>query len=190
MSAAIVHPTASIAPGVVLGQGTRIAQHCHMAEGSRIGDNCTLGSGVAVGPGVVIGNGCRIKDNVSLCAGVELEDRVFCGPSVTFSPSTTPRAFMPRAPRPTSTHIGHGVTLSAGVTVACGVTVGRCAFVTAGSVVTRDVPDHALVSGNPAHQLGWVCRCGLRLDPRLVCPECGIQYESHAQGLRPQALHP
>lgn len=181
-----IHPTACIDEGAVIGEGTRIWHFSHILRGSRIGRDCTIGQNVVVGPDVSIGNGCKIQNNVSVYAGVTLEDCVFCGPSMVFTNVWNPRAHIRRMDEARPTLVKIGASLGANCTIVCGVTIGRYALVGAGGVVTRDVPDHALVYGNPARQRGWVCRCGVKLDAALRCPACGEEHEVCGCGLRPR----
>ena len=170
------HPTACIDDGVLIGKGTKIWHFSHIMPGTVIGENCTIGQNVAVGPDVRVGNGCKIQNNVSVYKGVTLEDGVFCGPSMVFTNVFNPRAHIRRMDEARPTLVGKGASLGANSTIVCGVTVGRYAFVGAGAVVTRDVPAHALVYGNPARIRGWVCECGAKLDAALICPDCGARY--------------
>lgn len=168
-----VHETSIIDPGVTIGSGTKIWQFSHILKDTVIGENCTIGKYVEVGPDVTVGRGCKIQNNVSVFKGVTLEDFVFCGPSVVFTNIYNPRAAIRKMDQVRSTLVKSHATLGANCTIVCGVTIGKYAFVGAGSVVTRDVPPYALVVGNPARQMGWVCKCGERLDKDDVCPVCG-----------------
>lgn len=170
-----VHPSGYIDDRVSIGDGTKIWHFCHIQTGATIGHNCSLGQNVYVGCNVRIGNGVRIQNNVSVYEGVEIEDNVFCGPSCVFTNVTTPRAHFPVQRAYTATLIKEGASLGANCTIICGHTVGRGAMVAAGSVVTKDVKDFALMAGVPARQIGWVCECGQRLDQTLKCP-CGRKY--------------
>ncbi len=179
-----VHPTAVVDEGVSIGRGTRIWHFSHVLTGSRIGPEVNIGQNVVIGPEVRVGRGCKIQNNVSVFKGVTLEDYVFCGPSMVFTNVYNPRAHVPRMDQLRPTLVRSGATLGANCTIVCGHTIGRYAFVGAGAVVTRDVPDHALVVGNPARQIGWVCSCGERLEDDLACPACGRRYRQEGQGLR------
>ncbi|MBD5083559.1 MAG: N-acetyltransferase [Clostridiales bacterium] len=171
------HESACIDAGVSIGNGTKIWHFCHVLSGSRIGNNCTVGQNVVIGPDVSIGDGCKIQNNVSVYKGVTLEDDVFCGPSMVFTNVFNPRAHIRRMDEARPTLVKRGATLGANCTIVCGVTVGSYAFVGAGAVVTRDVPAHALVFGNPARRHGWVCQCGEKLDKTLRCAACGRHYQ-------------
>lgn len=174
---AVVHPTSILDKGVTLGEGTRVWQFCHLQAGATVGKGCTLGQNVNLGPGVQVGDGVKIQNNVSVYQGVTLENQVFCGPSAVFTNDRTPRAPYPKGPGGyLPTLVREGATIGANATVVCGVTIGRWAMVAAGAVVTKDVPDHRLVAGCPARIIGWVCRCGHRLDGDFRCPACGRNY--------------
>ena len=174
---AFIHESSYIDDEVEIGAGSKIWHFCHICSNSRLGANCTVGQNVCIGPDVTIGNGCKIQNNVSVYKGVVLEDDVFCGPSMVFTNVYNPRAHVQRMREARKTLVRQGATLGANCTVVCGVTVGRYAFVGAGSVVTKDVPDHALVYGNPARCKGWVCTCGEKLSVELRCPRCASCYQ-------------
>ena len=176
MTMALIHPSAVIDDGATVGAGTRIWHFCHILAGARIGARCVLGQNVMVANGAVVGDGCKIQNNVSIYAGVTLEDEVFCGPSMVFTNVTTPRAFIDRKGEIAATRVGRGATIGANATVLCGTIIGAYAMIGAGAVVTRDVPDHALVLGNPARAVGWVSHAGERLGADLVCPRTGERY--------------
>ena len=181
-----VHPSAVIDEDVEIGAGTKIWHFSHVLSGSRVGEGCNVGQNVVVGPDVTVGNGCKIQNNVSVYKGVTLEDGVFCGPSMVFTNIHNPRAEIRKMDQVRPTLVKRGATLGANCTVVCGVTIGRYAFAGAGAVVTRSVPDHALVAGNPARRIGWVCRCGERLADDLECQACGDTYIRAQEGLKPK----
>lgn len=183
MSAPFVHPTAVVDAGAEIGPDTRIWHFCHVMPGSRIGAGCVLGQNVMVGRDVRIGDGCKIQNNVSVFAGVTLEDEVFCGPGMMFTNVLTPRAFVERKEEFLPTLVRRGATIGANAVILCGNVIGRYAMVGAGAVVTRNVADHALVTGNPARRAGWVSRAGERLDEDLVCPRTGERYHETDSGL-------
>jgi UDP-2-acetamido-3-amino-2,3-dideoxy-glucuronate N-acetyltransferase len=189
MNGFYVHGSSCIEKEVKIGEGTRIWHFCHVREGARIGRNCTIGQNVYIGRKVMIGSGVKLQNNVSVYVGVTLEDNVFCGPSVVFTNVLYPRAAYPKDPSTgyVSTLVKEGATLGANATILCGVSIGRHAFIGAGSVVTRDVPDYALVYGTPAKRKGWVCECGAKLDielGRVVCGRCGKRYTKVRNGLK------
>jgi len=148
-----------------IGAGTKIWHHAHVSKGARLGPGCNLGQNVYVGGAVVLGRGCKIQNNVNLYDGVLLGDFVFCGPSMTFTnlSSPLPRSAIPRHQSYQPTRVGRHASIGANATIVCGHTLGEACFVAAGAVVTRDVPAYALVAGNPARRMGWVCQCGARL---------------------------
>jgi UDP-2-acetamido-3-amino-2,3-dideoxy-glucuronate N-acetyltransferase len=180
-----LHPTSLIDEGVEIGAGTRIWHFSHILAGSRIGAHCVIGQNVMIGPNVRVGNGCKIQNNVSIYEAVTLEDDVFCGPSMVFTNVLLPRAHISRKAEFLPTLVKRGASIGANATVVCGHTVGRYAMVGAGAVVTRSVPDHALMVGNPARRVGWVSRNGERLDQELVCPRTGERYRPEGEGLVP-----
>lgn len=174
------HETAIVDDGATVGPGTRIWHFTHVMPGARIGRDCVLGQNCFVARNVTIGDGVKIQNNVSIYEGVTLEDGVFCGPSVVFTNVVNPRSHVSRKDEYRATLVRRGATIGANATVVCGHTIGEFAFVGAGAVVTRDVPDHALMLGVPARSSGWVCRCGVRLPSqgiRLACEACGDRYE-------------
>ena len=177
------HPTACIDDNVRIGDGTRIWHFSHILSGSVIGSDCNIGQNVVIGPAVAIGSGCKIQNNVSIYKGVTLEDQVFCGPSMVFTNVFNPRAAIRRMDEIRPTLVKYGASLGANCTIVCGVTIGRFAFVGAGAVVTKDVPDHGLVYGNPARRSGWACACGEKLGPDLRCPACAAAYAHGNNGL-------
>jgi UDP-2-acetamido-3-amino-2,3-dideoxy-glucuronate N-acetyltransferase len=173
------HSTAVIDEPCEIGEGTSIWHFSHVMANSTIGQRCNIGQNVLVSPGVSVGNNVKIQNNVSLYTGVELEDDVFCGPSMVFTNVINPRSHVVRKHEYKKTLVKQGATLGANSTIVCGVTIGRYAFVAAGSVVTHDVPDYALVMGVPARQSGWMCYCGTRLSKwkgEHVCAACDRRY--------------
>lgn len=178
----LIHPTAIIDSGAEIGPGTRIWHFSHVMRGARIGKDCILGQNVFVGNGVRIGNGVKIQNNVSVYEGVEIEDSVFCGPSMVFTNVINPRSGIERKKEFKKTLVKKGATLGAHSTILCGTTIGRYALVAAGAVVTRDVPDYALVKGVPAKPAGWRCECGEALrfvKNRGRCVNCRKVYRKH-----------
>jgi len=173
------HPTAVIDATCKIGEGTKIWHYSHVMAGAIIGKNCNLGQNVVVCPDVVIGNGVKIQNNVSVYTGVILEDDVFCGPSMVFTNVFTPRSHISRKNEYRKTLVKKGATIGANATIVCGVTIGDYAFIGAGAVVTKDVPPYALVIGNPAKQVGWMCQCGEKLHfikGIAQCARCGDKY--------------
>jgi UDP-2-acetamido-3-amino-2,3-dideoxy-glucuronate N-acetyltransferase len=171
-----VHPTAIVDENIEIGDGTKIWHFAHILSGSRIGAGCVIGQNVMIGPNVTVGSGCKIQNNVSIYDGVTLEDDVFCGPSMVFTNVLFPRAHVSRKSEFSQTLVKRGASIGANATVVCGNTIGSFAMVGAGAVITRDVPAHALVTGNPARRRGWVSRSGDRLGADLVCPRTMERY--------------
>ena len=176
----------------MVGAGTKIWHFCHVMKGARIGERCVLGQNVNVDAGVVVGDNVKIQNNVSLYTGAEIEDDVFLGPSCVLTNVTNPRSQVNRHSLYEKTLIRRGATVGANATIVCGVTLGRYCFIAAGSVVTKDVPDYALMVGNPARQKGWMSRHGhvlfRRPSPRppagpMVCPESGFRYREEKPGI-------
>lgn len=179
-----VHESSYVDDNVSIGKGTKIWHFSHIQKGSVIGENCSLGQNVNIANNVKIGNNVRIQNNVSVYEGVELEDNVFCGPSCVFTNVLTPRSHYPVHGVYAKTLIKNGASLGANSTIVCGHTVGRSALIAAGAVVTKNVKDYALMAGVPAHQIGWVCECGKKLDNTLTC-KCGRKYELKDNDLIP-----
>jgi len=189
-----VDPSAVVDQPCTIGEGTYVWHFSHVMKNSTLGKKCNLGQNVHVASGVKIGNNVKIQNNVSLYTGVELEDDVFCGPSMVFTNVINPRSHVNRKNEYQRTLIRRGASLGANSTIVCGTTVGEYAFVGAGAVVTKDIPDHALVVGCPAHQIGWMCRCGVRLtiqDGKSQCESCGLTYELAGETIRNTgSVHP
>ena len=182
------HPSACIDLPCTIGAGTHIWHFCHIMAGASVGCNCVLGQNVFVAAGVRIGNNVKIQNNVSVYAGVELEDDVFCGPACVFTNVSHPRAQIVRRHQYERTLVRRGATIGANATIVCGITIGRYAFIGAGAVVRRDVPDYAFMVGVPAVQKGWMSRHGWRLRQRdasgyWICPESGWRYAETAPGV-------
>lgn len=179
MNDILIHETAIVDKGAQIGAGTKIWHWVHVCSGARIGKNCVFGQNVFVGNKVVIGNKVKIQNNVSVYDNVTLEDGVFCGPSMVFTNVINPRSEIERKSEFKDTLVKRGATLGANCTIICGVTVGRYAIVGAGSVVTKDVPDYALVMGVPARRSGWVGEHGVRLEKKgsaWICPSSAQEY--------------
>ena len=181
-----VHESSYIDDDVQIGEGTKIWHFCHVQTGAYIGKNCSLGQNVNIGNNVKIGNGAKIQNNVSIYEGVELEDFVFCGPSMVFTNVKTPRSAFPTSNSGyDKTLIKYGASIGANATIVCGTTVGRWAMIAAGAVITKDVPDYALMAGVPAKQIGWICKCGERLPGSLSCTKCKTSYHMTNEILAP-----
>lgn len=180
------HESAIVDQPCEIGEGTKIWHFSHVMPDCKIGRGCNLGQNVHVASRVRIGDNVKIQNNVSLYEGVELENDVFCGPSMVFTNVVNPRSHINRKSEYRKTLVKQGATLGANSTIVCGSTIGRYAFVAAGAVVTRDVPDQALVMGVPARQVGWVCACGIRLQEwqdHASCPSCGSRYIVQTEGI-------
>ena len=175
------HETAVIDDGCQIGEGTRIWHFSHIMKGCEIGKDCNIGQNVVISPGVILGNNVKIQNNVSVYTGVICESDVFLGPSCVFTNVINPRSAISRKDQYKATIIGKGASIGANATIVCGHTIGRYAMIGAGAVVTKDVPDYALVVGNPSHQMGWVSEYGHRLDfgsdNCATCPESGQRYQ-------------
>ena len=183
MKGYVAHPTAEIGDGAIIGDGTRIWQHCIILNGARLGRDCKLGHNVFIEDGVAVGDRVVIKDNVCLYQGLAIGDEVFIGPNAVFTNVRTPRAFVSRKSEFEITVIGRGAMIGANATIVCGNRVGEYAMVGAGAVVTTDVFAHALVAGNPARHIAWVSKSGEILGPDLMCPRTGEKYVVTQMGL-------
>src|SRR5262245_2698248 len=179
-----VHSSSFVDEGASIGSGTKIWHFCHIMPRSKIGRGCNIGQNVVVSPDVVVGDNVKIQNNVSLYTGVILEDDVFCGPSMVFTNVVNPRSHVPRKAEYKPTLVRRGASIGANTTIVCGNTIGRFAFVGAGAVVTKDVPDYALIVGNPGRIAGWMCSCGVKLaagstpPSTATCPACGRKYRA------------
>jgi len=177
------HESAIIDEGANIGEDTKIWHFSHVCSGAVIGDGCSLGQNVFVGNRVVIGNNCKIQNNVSVYDNVTLEDDVFCGPSMVFTNVYNPRSAVSRKNEYRNTLVGQGATLGANCTIVCGIKIGSYAFIGAGAVINKNVPDYALMVGVPARQIGWMSEYGEQLSLPLVgeaevaCPYTGAQYQ-------------
>lgn len=184
-----IHPSAIVDEGAVLGDNCRVWHFVHISAGARIGERCSFGQNVYVGNDVQIGHNVKIQNNVSVYDAVTLEDDVFCGPSMVFTNVYNPRSAVTRKDEYRRTLVKQGATLGANCTIVCGTTIGRFAFVGAGSVVNRDLPDFALVVGVPGRQIGWMSRFGERLELPLegeaeaTCPHTGDRYRLQGKEL-------
>ncbi len=183
-----VHPSSYVDEPCTIGTGTMIWHFCHIMSGAKIGDHCILGQNVMVASDVTIGNNVKIQNNVSIYTGVELEDDVFCGPSCVFTNVINPRSQIIRRNEYQHTLIRRGATIGANATIVCGITIGCYAFIGAGSVVRKDVPDYALILGVPGIQKGWMSRHGYRLpspniDGLMICPDSGWRYQEIEAGI-------
>ena len=179
-----VHPSCFIDEDVEIGEGTKIWHFSHIQSGAHIGKNCSFGQNVNISNNVRIGNGVKIQNNVSVYEGVEIGDFVFCGPSCVFTNDLTPRAKYPKGRAAyKKTVLAEGASIGANATIVCGHRIGRWAMVGAGSVITTNVPDYALMIGVPSRQRGWVCECGEVLPEEMLCNSCGRKYRITDTGL-------
>jgi len=186
-----VHESSYVDEGCEIGDGSKIWHFSHVMAGSRIGKRCNIGQNVVVSPQVVIGDNVKIQNNVSIYTGVILEDDVFCGPSMVFTNVVNPRSHVSRKDEYKTTLVKQGASLGANTTIVCGHTIGRFAFIGAGAVVTKEVPDYALVVGNPGRISGWMCNCGVKLatgatpPAKATCAACGKAYATKDGQLGP-----
>jgi UDP-2-acetamido-3-amino-2,3-dideoxy-glucuronate N-acetyltransferase len=179
-NAYFIHPTAVVDDDCEIGTGTKIWHFSHLMSGCKLGENCNIGQNVVVSPDVIIGNNVKVQNNVSLYTGVTCDDDVFLGPSCVFTNVTNPRSAVNRRGQYAKTHVGKGASIGANATIVCGHDIGKFAFVGAGAVVTKTIPDYALVVGNPAKQIGWISEFGKRLifnqDGIAFCSESNEKY--------------
>ena len=187
-----VHESSYADEGCEIGAGTKIWHFSHVMAGARIGERCNIGQNVVISPQVTIGNNVKIQNNVSVYTGVILEDDVFCGPSMVFTNVVNPRSHVSRKDEYRQTLVKRGASLGANCTVVCGNTIGAYAFVGAGAVITKDIPDYAQVVGNPGRVSGWVCECGVKLasgataPARVTCAACQRRYAAVGGTLAPE----
>jgi UDP-2-acetamido-3-amino-2,3-dideoxy-glucuronate N-acetyltransferase len=177
----IAHPTAVIDDGCTIGAGTKIWHFSHIMPGCIIGENCNIGQNVVISPEVVLGRNVKVQNNVSIYTGVQCEDDVFLGPSMVFTNVTNPRSAVNRKNQYAKTLVKKGASIGANATIVCGHDIGMFAFIGAGAVVTKDVPDYAMVVGNPARQTGWMSEYGHKLifdsSGKAICPESKEEYK-------------
>lgn len=183
-----VHSSSFVDENVEIGEGTKIWHFCHILPGTKIGKNCSFGQNCMVGPNVIIGNNVKVQNNVSIYEGLIIEDDVFLGPSCVLTNVTNPRSQVNRKNFYEKTLLKRGCTIGANATIVCGITIGRYAFISAGAVVVKDVPDYALMVGVPAKQRGWMSRHGHILknpdkDGVMICPESGLRYKEVEPGV-------
>lgn len=184
-----IHESAYVDEPCEIGAGSKIWHFSHIMKNCKIGRNCNLGQNVVVSPDVTLGNNVKVQNNVSIYTGVVLEDDVFCGPSMVFTNVINPRSEIVRRNEYKRTVVKKGASIGANSTIVCGHDVGRFAFIGAGAVITKTVPDYALMVGVPARRVGWVCRCGVQLPKsaagKCVCAACGNQYQDKGDNLVP-----
>jgi len=188
-----VHKSSYVDENVKIGTGTKIWHFCHIMQGSEIGNNCNIGQNVVISPGVTIGNNVKIQNNVSVYTGVIVEDDAFLGPSMVFTNVLNPRSHVSRKDEYKPTLVKKGSTIGANATVVCGNTLGCYSFIGAGAVVTKDVPDYAVVYGNPSRIKGWICQCGIQLrfsgnndNETAICKNCGDVYYKKGYNVNPE----
>jgi UDP-2-acetamido-3-amino-2,3-dideoxy-glucuronate N-acetyltransferase len=185
MSKYFSHPTSCIDEGAQIGEGSKIWHFSHIMKDAVVGEQCNIGQNVVVSPGVTLGKGCKVQNNVSIYTGVICEDYVFLGPSMVFTNVINPRAHIIRKDEYKITRVAQGASIGANATIVCGISIGQYALIGAGAVVIRDVPDFALVVGNPSRQIGWVSKAGHRLnfdsDGIATCSEDNSQYKLNTE---------
>lgn len=184
-----VHESSYVDEPCEIGEGTKIWHFSHVMKDSKMGKKCNIGQNVVISPGVTLGNNVKVQNNVSIYTGVICEDDTFLGPSCVFTNVINPRSFIERKEEYKQTIIKKGASIGANSTIVCGYDIGRYAFIGAGAVVTKDIPDYALVVGNPARIIGYVCECGNRLEKRnneYKCNICNKEYEMLNENLVPR----
>ena len=184
-----VHESSYVDEPCLIGKGTKIWHFSHIMKDSIIGENCNIGQNVVISPGVTLGNNVKIQNNVSVYTGVICEDDTFLGPSCVFTNVINPRSFIERKEEYKQTVVKKGASIGANATIVCGYNIGAYAFIGAGSVVTKDIPDYALIVGNPGRVVGYVCQCGNRLEEletKYKCNTCNKEYEIKNENLMPR----
>lgn len=176
MSNVFIHPTAEVSESAVIGDGTKIWNQAQVRNDTVIGENCIISKNVYIDEHVKLGDRVKVQNNVNVYHGVIVEDDVFLGPSMTFTNDMFPRAFNPDW-KISETLVKKGASIGANSTIRCGITINEYAMIGCGSTVTKDVPAYALLVGNPAKRIAWVCKCGQKLEKDLRCPACGRSYE-------------
>jgi len=186
-----IHESSSVEDNCSIGKDSKIWNFSRILKGSTLGEKVNIGQNVVIGPNGSIGNNVKIQNNISVYEGVVLEDNVFCGPSCVFTNVINPRSAIPRKSELQTTLVREGATIGANATILCGITIGKYAFIGAGSVVTKDVPDYALVTGNPAEIRAWICACGNKLDEEFRCTACNKTFPiSDMQSATPPLKNP
>jgi len=189
MSDYFVHESSYVDEGAEIGAGTKIWHFCHILPRAKVGERCKIVQIVLIASDAVLGNNVKIQNNVSIYTGVIVEDDVFLGPSMVFTNVINPRSHVNRKNEYKTTRVCKGASIGANATIVCGITLGRYCFIGAGAVVTKDVPDYALVYGSPARIRGWMCQCGEQLkfeDDTAVCEACGDEYRKQDQIINPE----
>ncbi|MHA7131947.1 acyltransferase [Algoriphagus namhaensis] len=180
MSDFFIHESSYLDEGCEIGKGTKVWHFSHIMTGCKLGENCNIGQNVVISPQVILGSNVKVQNNVSIYTGVTCEDDVFLGPSMVFTNVTNPRSAVNRKNEYAQTHVGKGASIGANATIVCGHDIGKYAFIGAGAVVTKNVPDYALVIGNPAKQIGWMSEFGERLNfdknGKAICQATGEEY--------------
>lgn len=175
------HESAVIDEGAEIGEGTKIWHFSHIMKGAKIGKNCLVSQNCFIARDTKLGDGVKLENNVSVYTFVTLEDKVFVGPSAVFTNDLNPRAPYPKGGKWISTLVKTGASIGANATIICGITIGKWAFIGAGAVVTKDVPDYAIVAGVPVKQIGWMCECGEKIkfdkEDKTICAKCGRKYQ-------------
>ena len=182
-----VHQSSYVDQPCTIGKGTKIWHFTHIMANCQIGENCNIGQNVVISPDVVLGRNVKIQNNVSVYTGVECEDDVFLGPSCVFTNVINPRSHVSRKDEYQKTLVKRGASVGANATIVCGHNVGKYAFIGAGAVVTKDVPDYALMAGNPARQIGWLCQCGEKIafkDSVAQCAVCGKKFALESNNVK------